>query len=289
MAEEAEDVGFGFEEDAPAAAPATAPSSSPTPPVAAPNSTAIASPTANVVGMTPAEAAAQGDDLDGIEDALGDAFALPLGSASPASASTTAATLAPHAQHAGYADGEYAGDPNIAPRLAAAPRDVPVERSYDVVVLRWDSLRGQIVHELRVQGMPVPAGAEAAAADEASRAAFAGGFAKARGGVEVVVPDATETNCAWLAGLTPETAYAFRLVARNDAGTTESAPSRVLRTLRYAPPRGDKSGWLVVLPDRRKVGTVKTLGRRLSLRKRGPDRFFFVIDGTLLSWYKAVS
>jgi hypothetical protein len=222
---------------------------------------------ANVKGLTPAEAAAQGDDLDGIEEALGGAFDM----------------SAPRAQPAAYMGGEYAGDPNIAPTFPRALEEVAHERTYDSVMLKWESLRGQIVHELKLQAMPMDgSGAEGDG--------FGKGFDKARGGVEYKVPDPIGTNVMEVHNLKPETGYVFRAVAKNDAGTTRS-PSMAapIKTLRYAPPRGDRSGWLVILPDRRKSGgTVKTLGRRFSLRKRGPDRFFFVLDGTLLSWHKTV-
>ncbi len=42
---------------------------------------------------------------------------------------------------------------------------------------------------------------------------------------------------------------------------------------------GDKSGWLV------KVEAKATLGRRLSFRKKLPDRFFFTLDGPSLTWF----
>ena len=283
MAEE-DEFGFGFDEPAeeeqpsqpqpaqPTPQPQPQPTPTPQPQPAPPQPQPAQRPSTSraAKGLTPAEAAAENDTLDGIEDALEGAFAM----------------SAPHAQPAGYSsDGEYAGDPNIAPKFAAALEEVPHERSYDSVMLKWGSLRGQIVHELKLQAMPVSDGGGA------DGDGFSKGYDKARGGVELKVPQPLDTNVMKVHNLRPETRYVFRAVAKNEAGTTRSPDMAApIQTLRYAPPRGDRSGWLVVLPDRRKSGgTVKTLGRRFSLRgKRGPDRFFFVLDGTLLSWHKAV-
>jgi hypothetical protein len=45
---------------------------------------------------------------------------------------------------------------------------------------------------------------------------------------------------------------------------------------------GDKSGWLV------KVEPKQTLGRRLSFRKKMPDRYFFILEGASFTWYDDV-
>ena len=56
--------------------------------------------------------------------------------------------------------------------------------------------------------------------------------------------------------------------------------------LEYSPQRGDISGFLYLF----EVEKPKTFGRRLSLKKKGdgPDRYWFVLDGALLTWYTDV-
>jgi hypothetical protein len=46
---------------------------------------------------------------------------------------------------------------------------------------------------------------------------------------------------------------------------------------------GDKSGWLVI------VETKQTLARRLSIKKKSPDRFWFVLEGAMLTWFQDVN
>ncbi len=46
---------------------------------------------------------------------------------------------------------------------------------------------------------------------------------------------------------------------------------------------GDKSGYLIL------IDTKQTLARRLSFKKRAVDRFWFVLEGALLTWYQEVN
>ena len=87
--------------------------------------------------------------------------------------------------------------------------------------------------------------------------------------------------------LKSDTNYVFRLVAFNASGKSAGAILGPVKTVTYTPDMLDKSGWLVALP---KEGGKKTLGRRLSLSKKGGSqaRFWYTIDGKLLSWAAAI-
>lgn len=171
---------------------------------------------------------------------------------------------------------EEKGDPNVKPVLEA-PGEVDHMRHFDSITLKWQSLMGQVVHSLKLEAMPASVG-------------FANGFdASAQcGGKSAKVKNPLENNFGTINGLEPSTSYVFRMVATNEAGTTTGPVSVPISTLRYAPPRGDKSAWLYVLPDRKKASGVKSIGRRLSLRKFKPTLYFFVLEGALLTWFKEV-
>lgn len=174
------------------------------------------------------------------------------------------------------APGAYEGDPNIAPKLEPPLEDVP-KRSWDTLVFSWDSLM-QAITNVKLQAMPLPMG-------------FSGGYDSsiAGGGKMVVVKDDPKrATTATITGLKPETEYAVRIVAKNPAGVTEGPPCAPIQTLRYGPPRGDKSAWLMLLPDYTKENAIKTIGRKMSLKRKAPPIRWFVLDGALLSWYKKV-
>ncbi len=52
-----------------------------------------------------------------------------------------------------------------------------------------------------------------------------------------------------MTGLEPTTEYVIRLVAKNPAGHTDGEPSKPISTLAYAPARGDKSSWLIMVSE----------------------------------------
>lgn len=175
-------------------------------------------------------------------------------------------------------DAVYEGDPNIKPKLEP-PREDVSKRSWDTLVFTWEPVM-QAVTNLKLQAMPLPAG-------------FANGYdsSSAGGGKMVVVKegDPKRATSATLTGLKPETEYVVRIVAKNPAGITEGPPTPApIPTLRYGPPRGDKSAWLMLLPDYSKENAIKTIGRKMSLKRKTPPIRWFVLDGALLSWYKNV-
>ncbi|EGD77941.1 hypothetical protein PTSG_09576 [Salpingoeca rosetta] len=168
------------------------------------------------------------------------------------------------------------GDPNVKPILEV-PGEVEDRRRSDSITLKWPSLQGQVIHEVKLQAMPAFPG-------------FEGGFdtTPSGGGKSTTVKDPLDNNFGSVDGLKPSTEYVFRMVAKNEAGTTLGPATAPIKTLEYAPERGDKSAWLTVLPDRKKMSGVKSLGRRFSFKKLKPLRYFFVLEGALLTWYKEV-
>jgi hypothetical protein len=170
----------------------------------------------------------------------------------------------------------YEGDPNIQPKLEA-PREDVSKRSWDTLGFAWEPLM-QAVTNVKLQAMPLPAG-------------FSEGFDSSSngGGKSVAVKDDPKrATSAIISGLKPETEYVVRIVAKNPAGVTDGPLTAAIPTTRFSPPRGDKSAWLMLLPDYSKENAIKTIGRKMSLKRKAPPMRWFVLDGALLSWYKNV-
>lgn len=102
------------------------------------------------------------------------------------------------------------------------------------------------------------------------------------GGRTVTLPDAQELTAYTVKRLTPDKNYVFRLVAHNISGKSTGQILGPIKTVTFTPDMLDKSGWLNQMPPAGK----KTLSRRLSSSKGKMDKFFYTIDGKLLSWAK---
>jgi hypothetical protein len=166
---------------------------------------------------------------------------------------------------------EWDGDPNVKP-IVGKPREDIEQRTHDQIGIEWDSFKGQVVNALKVQIMP-------------ARLGFEQGFQDTNGKEVMIKPPKGKTHTV-VKKLKEHTSYVFRLVAINDAGVGIGEPTEPISTSYCAPARGDKSAWFNVLPDRK---MNRTLGRRLSLRKANKtQRLWLVLDGALLSWFKAV-
>eukprot|EP00055_Hartaetosiga_balthica_P005033 m.14118 g.14118 ORF g.14118 m.14118 type:complete len:498 (+) comp4256_c0_seq1:147-1640(+) len=82
-------------------------------------------------------------------------------------------------------------------------------------------------------------------------------------------------------GLDASETYSFKLIATNKSGSTTGTTIKIT-TVEAMPELNDMSGWMSEVPQN---SGKKTLGRRLSMRKQKPKRFFFVVDGKLLTWF----
>eukprot|EP00730_Choanoeca_flexa_P005314 TRINITY_DN11924_c0_g2_i1.p1 TRINITY_DN11924_c0_g2~~TRINITY_DN11924_c0_g2_i1.p1 ORF type:complete len:347 (+),score=102.75 TRINITY_DN11924_c0_g2_i1:199-1239(+) len=220
------------------------------------------------------------DDVDGFGDGFDE------GEAAPAEAEAATPTEAPKpAKPAKAAEPakpkatepeveEYDGDPNVKPKAGTVEENKEL-RAHDQVGIKWTSFKGQVVNTLRVQIMP-------------ARVGFEQGYQSAMG-KEVVIKPPKSKIATIIKKLKPNTEYVFRIVAVNDAGAGISAPTPPIRTCYYAPDRGDKSAWFKVIPDKKSGGGgMRTLGRRFSISKKRQDRYWLVLDGALLTWYKDI-
>merc|ERR1711871_1026806 len=83
--------------------------------------------------------------------------------------------------------------------------------------------------------------------------------------------------------LKPNSKYVFRLAAKNKSGISIGTVLGPITTVEYAPEMNDKSGWMTEMP---KMDGKKTLSRRLSSRKKeAGNKYWYIIDGRLLTWF----
>eukprot|EP00051_Salpingoeca_urceolata_P032211 m.14678 g.14678 ORF g.14678 m.14678 type:complete len:321 (+) comp4872_c1_seq1:214-1176(+) len=167
-------------------------------------------------------------------------------------------------------------DDSTAKAKVPCPLELEERRSWDSCTFKWAKL-DQTVTKLQLQAMPAN-----------KKNAFADGFDRKAGGKGLMIADPNSTTEATIPKLDYEVSYQFRLVALNKHGKSEGPNTESIATLVYSPDRGDKSGWLIKRPNLRgRAGTLRGT-RRLSLKKQKPERYFFVLDGALLSWYSQV-
>lgn len=169
-------------------------------------------------------------------------------------------------------------DPNVKP-ITPPLLEVISAREHDSVQFVWKPL-GQHVHTLFLQCMPIKKG----------KGGFSSGFdgSEKAGGLKVKIENPLKASKGGINRLQPESDYVFRLVATNGAGYCDGPVTPIITTIPYAPLQGDKSGWLMKLKDSTADKGKNTLSRRLSLTSFKPSRFWFVLEGALLSWYKTV-
>lgn len=102
-------------------------------------------------------------------------------------------------------------------------------------------------------------------------------------GKSLSIPDPQNATDFTVTGLTGNCKYVFRLVATNPSGTSVGSGLGPITTVEFSPDQQDKSGWMMEVP---KLDGKKTLARRLSSRSRAkPLKYWYVIDGRLLSWF----
>lgn len=174
----------------------------------------------------------------------------------------------------GFGFDEDEGDPNVRPKDVPVPESDPTTRSSDSISLTWKPIK-QLLTKLVLQCQLY----------NAKKVPFETFDLTKSGNKQVDIHDAPEGWSATVSGLTPESLYVFRLIATNPAGTTQGPSSAPIETYEFSPPRGDKSGYLLNM----NLSTApKTLGRRLSFKKDGPERYWYVLDGLRLGWHDTV-
>ena len=149
------------------------------------------------------------------------------------------------------------------------PSEDTKARTDTQITLRWSPL-GQYLTKLKLQ-YAIMNGKQT--------------FQKMEGGKEVEVKDPRNAKTYVCKNLIPDKNYVFRLIAVNASGESVGEIGGPVKTVEFAPDQLDKSGFLFQLPKR---DGKKTIGRRLSMKKKKPTRFWFVLDGKLLSWYNDV-
>jgi len=106
---------------------------------------------------------------------------------------------------------------------------------------------------------------------------------KKNGGRDIVLADPQEIDTYVIKRLKPDTDYVFRLIAYNASGKSTGAMCGPIKTVTFSPDQLDKSGWLFQVD----AGAKKA--RRASFKKDANPRYWYTIDGKLLTWCTDVS
>lgn len=150
------------------------------------------------------------------------------------------------------------------PRPPVAPREDVTGRSDTTVMLKWKPLGSEIAK--LVMQYAVLAG----------KNTFVD--VKKNGGRDIVLADPQEIDTYVIKRLKPDTDYVFRLIAYNASGKSTGAMCGPIKTVTFSPDQLDKSGWLFQVD----AGAKKA--RRASFKKDANPRYWYTIDGKLLTW-----
>eukprot|EP00039_Didymoeca_costata_P018522 m.333796 g.333796 ORF g.333796 m.333796 type:complete len:599 (+) comp17225_c0_seq1:231-2027(+) len=107
-------------------------------------------------------------------------------------------------------------------------------------------------------------------------------------GKQVGIPDPQNATSFLVKELEGNKKYVFRLASKNKSGISIGTVLGPITTVEHAPEMNDKSGWMTELNGA--TEQKKGLGRRLS--SRGKDKgkkYWYVIDGRLLSWFDDIN
>lgn len=203
-----------------------------------------------------ATATASPDDIQSLEGQLGDEFG--FGFEDDASVSNENSESRPH------------------PHLKLVPPiDVPTKQTATSISLIWNSLSDPAIEKLELHTY-------LASDFQPDRAPVTG--------IQVVnIPNPKQIRSITVSNLKPSTEYIFRLAGRSANGPLVFGPNSVpIHTLDNESVKMDKSAWLTLMPSIRKISGVKSIGRRFSIKKQKPMRYYFVLEGALLTWYKSV-
>lgn len=169
---------------------------------------------------------------------------------------------------AGSTTGKQSQPFRTLPKPPLAPREEISGRTDKEVVLKWSAL-GTEIRKLTLQY------AKLNGKDTFKKI-------KENGGREVVLSDPQTITSYTVKRLEPNTNYAFRLVAYNSSGSVAGATLGPIKTVTFSPDMLDKSGWLYEL-SATKGGAAK-LKRRMSFKKAEHPKYWYTLDGKLLTW-----
>lgn len=150
------------------------------------------------------------------------------------------------------------------PRMPVAPREDVTGRSDTTIKLRWKPLGAEIT-KLVMQYAILN-----------GKNTFVD--VKKNGGKDCVLADPQSIESYVVKRLKPDTDYVFRLIAYNASGKSTGAMCGPIKTVTFSPDMLDKSGWLF------QVNAGAKKARRASFKKEASPRYWYTIDGKLLTW-----
>eukprot|EP00041_Stephanoeca_diplocostata_P035157 m.1229055 g.1229055 ORF g.1229055 m.1229055 type:complete len:550 (+) comp24649_c0_seq26:194-1843(+) len=109
---------------------------------------------------------------------------------------------------------------------------------------------------------------------------------KENGGRTITIGNAQEATGYVVKNLKPNTNYIFRLVQFNSSGSANGALLGPIKTVSFSPDMLDQSGWLYEAAIGKELARTGTIKRRSSKSKF--PKYWYTLDGKLLSWFKDV-
>lgn len=159
------------------------------------------------------------------------------------------------------------------PRKPVAPREDVTGRTDSTIQLKWTPL-GHEITKLVLQYAIL-----------SGRDTFEN--VKKNGGRDITLSNPQDISSYQLKNLKPSTNYVMRLIAYNSSGKSTGEICGPIKTVTYAPDMLDHSGWLYEMPSTH-TGGAKKSKRKMSFRKQETPRYWYTIDGKLLSWSATV-
>jgi len=154
------------------------------------------------------------------------------------------------------------------PKKPHAPREEMTGRTDTTIQLKWNAL-GHEITKLVLQYAIL-----------SGKDTFEN--VKKNGGRDIILSNPQEITSYTIKKLEPSTNYVIRLIAYNPSGKSTGEICGPIKTVTFSPDMLDHSGWLYEMPN-----NVKGKGkgkRKMSFRKAETPKYWYTIDGKLLSW-----
>eukprot|EP00040_Diaphanoeca_grandis_P017993 m.94635 g.94635 ORF g.94635 m.94635 type:complete len:586 (+) comp26741_c0_seq1:139-1896(+) len=159
------------------------------------------------------------------------------------------------------------------PKKPFAPREETTGRTDSTIQLKWAPL-GHEISKLVLQYAVL-----------SGKDTFEN--VKKNGGRDITLSNPQDINGYTIKSLKASTNYVMRLIAYNSSGKSTGEICGPIKTVTFAPDMLDHSGWLYEIPSGKGAKPAKGK-RKMSFRKAETPKYWYTIDGKLLSWAATV-